>query len=266
VVAVHAGRRAAAAGGVPRAFTIGLVADAIFEERRLAEIYDPLDPDRSDLDLYAALTEEFGARTVLDVGCGTGTFACLLAARGIEVVGVDPAGASLDVARAKPGADRVRWIQGDATMLPPLRVDLVTMTANVAQVFLTDREWLSALHGVHAALRGGGRFVFETRDPARQAWRTWNREHSLARVDIPAAGTVETWVEVTDVSGEFVSFRHTFVFKTDETVLTSDSTLRFRDHAEITSSLLAAGFVVTEVRDAPDRPGLEFVFVAARRD
>jgi len=48
------------------------VADAHFEVPRLAEIYDPLDPDRSDLDAYAALAGEFGARTVLDIGCGTG--------------------------------------------------------------------------------------------------------------------------------------------------------------------------------------------------
>jgi hypothetical protein len=97
------------------------VADAIFEERRLAEIYDPLDPGRSDLDVYAALAEEFGARTVLDVGC-------------------------------------------------------------------TDGEWASMLRGIHAALRRGGRLAFEIRNPARQAWRTWDREHSLACIDIPEAG------------------------------------------------------------------------------
>jgi hypothetical protein len=34
---------------------------------RLAEIYDPLDPDRSDLDAYTALPREFGAQTVLDI-------------------------------------------------------------------------------------------------------------------------------------------------------------------------------------------------------
>jgi 2-polyprenyl-3-methyl-5-hydroxy-6-metoxy-1,4-benzoquinol methylase len=87
------------------------MADALFEEPRLAAVYDLLDPDRSDLDVYAAVTVEFGARTVLDIGCGTGTFACLLAGRGMQVIGVDPAAASLDVARAKPGARRVRWIQ-----------------------------------------------------------------------------------------------------------------------------------------------------------
>jgi dihydrofolate reductase len=51
------------------------VADAIFEEPRLAEIYDELDPDRSDVDAYAAMAAEFGAESVLDVGCGTGTLA-----------------------------------------------------------------------------------------------------------------------------------------------------------------------------------------------
>ena len=56
----------------------------------------------------------------MDAGCGTGTFALLLAGRGLDVIGVDPARASLDVARAKPEAERVSWIRGDATSLPPL--------------------------------------------------------------------------------------------------------------------------------------------------
>jgi len=64
------------------------VADAIFGEPRLAGIYDPLDPDRSDLDAYLAVAEEFSAESVLDIGCGTGTLACLLAARGLEVIAV----------------------------------------------------------------------------------------------------------------------------------------------------------------------------------
>jgi 2-polyprenyl-3-methyl-5-hydroxy-6-metoxy-1,4-benzoquinol methylase len=78
------------------------VPDPIFADPRLSRIYDPGDPDRSDLEAYDAIVDELGAGSVLDVGCGTGTFAVLLAARGIEVVGVDPAAASLDVARASP--------------------------------------------------------------------------------------------------------------------------------------------------------------------
>ena len=98
--------------------------DAIFDDPVLAALYDPLDTDRSDIDAYVAMVDEFGARSLLDVGCGTGELACRLALRGVDVVGVDPAGASLDVARAKAGAERVRWIHGDATTLPQLQVDL----------------------------------------------------------------------------------------------------------------------------------------------
>jgi hypothetical protein len=47
------------------------VADALFEEPRLAAIYDAIDDDRSDLDVYAAIVDELGAQVVLHVGCGT---------------------------------------------------------------------------------------------------------------------------------------------------------------------------------------------------
>jgi SAM-dependent methyltransferase len=240
------------------------VADAHFEVPRLAEIYDPLDPDRSDLDAYAAVAGEFAARTILDIGCGTGTFACLLAGRGLEVIAADPAAASLGVARRKPGAGRVRWVHADATALPPLQVDLVTMTGNVAQVFVTDEEWAAVLAAVHEALRPGGRLVFESRDPGQKAWLGWNRDQTYQRAVIPDAGPVQTWIDLTKAEGSLVSFRTTFVFDSDGAVLTSDSTLRFRSRGELADSLTAAGLVVDEVRDAPDRPRLEFVFIARK--
>jgi ubiquinone/menaquinone biosynthesis C-methylase UbiE len=247
------------------------VADAIFEEPRLAEIYDPMDPDRADLDAYAAMAAEWGAQSVLDVGCGTGVLACLLARRGVRVTGIDPAAASLAVARRKPGADRVHWLHGGATALPGLAAppaDLATMTGNVAQVFVTGQEWAATLAAVRQALRPGGRLVFESRDPARQAWLEWNRDQTYRRVDIPGAGPVQTWTDLTraeeHAGGNLVSFRMTFVFEQDGAVLTSDSTLRFRSRGELADSLASAGLTVEEVRDAPDRPGREFVFVAQR--
>jgi len=240
------------------------MADAVFEDKRLAEIYDPLDPDRGDLDLYINLTEEFHCRSVLDIGCGTGTLACLLAERGIDVTALDPAAASLDVARDKAYADRVEWVLGGVASLPPLKVDLVTMTGNVAQVFLTDYEWSSTLKAAAAALRPGGLLVFETRDPARRDWEEWNRGQTFKRTVLPNVGEVETWVDLAHVNLPFVSFRWTFVFMSDRTASTSDSTLRFWERAEMTNSLVRHGFTVDDIRDAPDRPGREFVFVARR--
>jgi SAM-dependent methyltransferase len=240
------------------------VADAAFTEPRLAELYDPLDSDRSDLDAYLAIAAEFGAATIVDIGCGTGTLACLLAQRGLTVTGVDPAAASLDIARRKPGADRVRWLHADATAVPPLAADLVTMTGNVAQVFVTDQEWAAVLLAVRQALRPGGRLVFESRDPAKQAWLAWNRDQTYRRIVIPGVGPIQTWTDLTGAGEGLVSFRETVEFASDGAVLTAKSTLRFRERAELASSLASAGLVAGEVRDAPDRPGLEFVFVARR--
>ncbi|MCL2731010.1 MAG: class I SAM-dependent methyltransferase [Actinomycetia bacterium] len=240
------------------------MADECFGHPRLAAIYDPLDPDRGDLDAYLRTAADLGARRVLDIGCGTGVFALLLADRGIEVVGVDPAGASIDVARAKPGSERVRWLRGDATDLPPLQVDLATMTANVAQGIADPRAWQDTLRGAHAALRPGGHLVFETRDPARRAWQEWTREKSHRVTEIHGAGPVETWVELVEVALPLVTFRWTYRFAADGQVLTSDSTLRFREREEVERDLAARGFTVEDVRDAPDRPGKEFVFVARR--
>ncbi len=236
--------------------------DQSFANPRLVNLYDHFDSDRSDLDHYLVIVDEFGARSVLDVGCGTGTFACLLAETGISVCGVDPAAASLAVAQRKPGADAVTWILGDATTLPPIQVDMAVMTGNVAQVFVSDAQWSATLAGIRGALSPHGGLVFEVRDPARRAWENWVPSKTFQRVEVTGVGIVETWIEVIEVSLPLVAFRHSFRFD-DGSQMTSDSTLRFRTGDEITASLHDAGFTVDEVRDASDRPGLEWVFIAS---
>lgn len=198
--------------------------DAIFADRRLVPLYDLFDGDRGDLAAYHSIVDELGASLVLDVGCGTGSLAIVLARHGHRVIGVDPAEASLDVARAKDGARRVRWIHGDAMAIPTLDADLATMTGNVAQVFLTDDDWARTLQNI----------------------------------------PVERRFEVIDVSLPTVSFRFTYRFPLDGTEVTSESTLRFRGQDEVESTLNANGYLVLDVRQAPDRPGQEFVFITKR--
>jgi SAM-dependent methyltransferase len=233
--------------------------DAIFAHPRLAAVYDVFDGDRGDLAAYRAIVAGLGARHVVDVGCGTGELALLLAADGLLVTGVDPAEASLDVARAKPGAQQVTWICGDATGLPALGADLAVMTGNVAQVFLSDEAWTATLDGITAALRPGGHFVFETRRPEAEAWQQWAAEPAEVVI-----GGVRRRFEVTAVSLPLVTFRYEYTFADGEQV-SSESTLRFRDRAEVEQSLTACGYDVLDVREAPDRPGLEFVFLARAR-
>jgi ubiquinone/menaquinone biosynthesis C-methylase UbiE len=241
---------------------MGRPPDPLFADRRLAATYDLFESDRSDLESYERIVDELGARSVLDIGCGTGEFACRLARRGIAVTAVDPAEASVEIARAKAGAERVTWIVGDATTLPPLKLDLATMTANVAQVFVGDDDWRATLERIHRALRPGGHLVFEARDPSRQAWLDWTAGRTYQQATSAAGELVETWCDLTSVDGELVTFRWTNRFASDGATMVSDSTLRFRTRDDLERSLADTGYQLIEVRDAPDRPGKEMVFIA----
>ncbi|MCB0408225.1 MAG: class I SAM-dependent methyltransferase, partial [Bdellovibrionales bacterium] len=109
--------------------------DLIFENPRLVAIYDAFDGEREDLDHYLNIVGEFNVKSVLDIGCGTGCFAHLLYRNNFEVIGLEPAEASLVVAREKPNGNNIRWILGDTSKLSSVNVDMAVMTGNVAQVF-----------------------------------------------------------------------------------------------------------------------------------
>jgi SAM-dependent methyltransferase len=236
--------------------------DPAFADPRLARLYDVFDDDRGDLDAYVAIAEEVSAGTVVDVGCGTGSLAVRLAGLGLTVVGVDPAGASLAVARAKPHAQRVRWVHGDATALEELHLsaDLAVMTGNVAQVFVSDEDWVRTLDAVHTCLRPGGWLALETRRPEARDWERW--DVAPTPVDLPGGETVVFRCKVTRVEPPLVTFETTTTI--GEQVVPSSSTLRFRQRQEVAADLVQHGFDVVDVREAPDRPGKELVFLARR--
>lgn len=60
--------------------------------------------------------------------------------------------------------------------------------------------------------------VVASQRTAYRAWQEWNREASHTVTEIEGVGVVETWVEVTEVSGPLVTFRSTWVFASDGAV------------------------------------------------
>jgi SAM-dependent methyltransferase len=238
--------------------------DATFSDPRQAVLYDVFNSDRSDLEVYVGIADEVEAHRVVDVGCGTGSLAVRLAELGFSVVGVDPAEASLDVARAKPNAELVRWVHGDATALVGLETaaDLAVMTGNVAQVFVSDEDWSATLRAIRTCLRPGGWFVFETRRSEVRDWETWDLAPSP--VDLPDGRTAVVSCTVTEIALPFVTFEGSIAI--GEEIMRSTSTLRFRERNELERDLSGCGFNVLDVRDAPDRPGKEMVFLTQARD
>ncbi|MEP6624223.1 MAG: class I SAM-dependent methyltransferase [Acidimicrobiia bacterium] len=229
-------------------------------------MYDAMCPWARDDDFFACVVAESGAAVrVLDLGCGTGRLALGLTAAGHTVTGIDPARASLDAARAKPGAERVTWIEGTSPNASAGAFDVAVMTSHVAQFFLTDDEWMTTLHDLRRALVDGGRLSFDTRDPAARAWERWPIDWNRG-VNLADGRVVRLAVEVTNVDGDVVSHDICYEFPEGD-VLVSSATLRFRSEPALRTCLDNAGFAVEHIfggwdRDAIGHADGEFLVVA----
>lgn len=105
--------------------------------------------------------------SVLDVGCGTGRHSVELAARGLEVVGVDISEGMLDQARARAQASgvEVEWVHADATRYRhPRSLDAAICLCEGAINLVGHDEDpvahdLAILRNIGAALQPGAPFV-----------------------------------------------------------------------------------------------------------
>ncbi|EBM0725437.1 class I SAM-dependent methyltransferase, partial [Salmonella enterica subsp. enterica serovar Senftenberg] len=97
-----------------------------------------------------------GAATALDLGCGTGDSAAMLADFGLRVVGCDIATDMLESARRK--YPHIHFRQADIRTVPPdLRgFDVVTMCGDIPNHLLSQADLVATLRGAVAALRVGG--------------------------------------------------------------------------------------------------------------
>jgi SAM-dependent methyltransferase len=100
-------------------------------------------------------------RRVLDLCCGLGRHAILLAARGYQVTGLDRSADALAEARRRHHAG-VAWVEGDMRDLAALPGPFDAVL-NLWQSFgyFDAATNTAVLRQIHAALRPGGRFVLD---------------------------------------------------------------------------------------------------------
>ena len=212
-----------------------------YQNAQIAEIYDLANPWAPEYDFYLSLA---GLRpcSVLDLGCGTGTLCCALAARGHRVTGVDPAAAMLAVARSKPHAEQVEWVESSAQNYKThRRFDLIVMTGHAFQILLTDADALAALQTMRDHLKERGRIAFETRNPRVDWAGEWATRPSRM---LPGGQLFET-LEITGKDGEFISFQTSY--RLPHVTLTTSSTLRFPSREHVEALIAHSGLVVREV-------------------
>jgi SAM-dependent methyltransferase len=145
-----------------------------------------------------------GARSILDLGCGTGRHARELAALGFTVTGVDRSAEMVAIARQTPTTG-ARFFEGDlGTMRLDERFDVVTSLFHVFSYQTTNQALSAAFATAHAHLRDGGVLVFDawygpavlSDPPAVRVKRLSNDEMEVVRISEPTLHANRNVVDV----------------------------------------------------------------------
>ena len=219
--------------------------DRLYADPALARFYDRDNGWTADRAFCLGLAA--GRRRVLDLGCGTGELAIrIVSEHGAAVTAVDPAGAMLDLARAKPGAEEVRWVEADARSLRlGERFDLIVMTGHAFQTLLSPGDRAAGLATIALHLAPGGRFVFDSRNPAVREWEDWRPGPSLRRIDDPVLGPVAAWDDAAwDEASGVVTYETHYRVEADGRHLGGISRIAFPAFDALAGAISAAGLRV----------------------
>lgn len=218
--------------------------DQLYHDPALADFYDLESSWAIDDDYCRTLAAT--AQSVLDLGCGTGRLTVTLADGSREVVGIDPAAAMLDIARAKPNGERITWIVDDARHARLGRTfDLVLLTGHAFQVFLTPPDQLAVLRTIAAHLNPEGRFIFDSSNPLAEEWRGWTRDKTLQILQHPHFGEVDAWHTVQYAADTNIATYEThYVAKTGGQTFSAQSQIRFAPQNELAAAITEAGLTV----------------------
>jgi ubiquinone/menaquinone biosynthesis C-methylase UbiE len=192
--------------------------------------------------------------SLLDLGCGTGTMALLLAREGWDVVGVDASEGMIAEAQRKAEAAGVqaRFFRADLRVLS--LHDRFDAAVSLYDVFnhLSDVEELSAtLRNTRRVLRTGGVLIFDVNN-ARGYRRLWRDRETIRHRDF----TMVLENRFSPAHRRAVSdIRVSFTDGGEDLVETIEQ--KYFLKREIRAALESAGFAVSEARDFafPSAPG-----------
>lgn len=220
--------------------------ETLYHDTELVEVYDAINASRDDFDFYNKVLPHAPA-PVLDIGCGTGTFALDMARRGYAVTAVDPAPQMIAVAMRKDIHNSVEWVTGHVSDLPrDRRYETVFMTGHAFQCLLQNSQIAALFGAVAQRLQSGGSFWFETRNPATKPWLRWTPEYAAPPVILAGGRSVQVVHEVVAVCQDMVTFKERYNFSDKSRALISQSTLRFPELNEIIKIAVQNGLTMSQ--------------------
>lgn len=137
----------------------------------LAEFYDQLTTDVPYVRWANYLEKQFARhknpiRSIVELGCGTGTLAAILAARGYQVTAVDLSPDMLSVAAEKCEGLDVHLVCQDMSKLAlPMQADAVICCLDSLNYVTRPAQVQRTFQRVFRALKPGGLFLFDVKTP-----------------------------------------------------------------------------------------------------
>ncbi|OCS82832.1 class I SAM-dependent methyltransferase [Caryophanon tenue] len=208
-------------------------------------VYDQINLYERDKNFFRQLLQQLEVKTLADVGCGTGRLTLAFAEDGYHITAIDPHEGAIAYAKKKVAAQPITWIVGDSRQLRTNTYDAVVMTANVAQVFVTEESWHDVVADVFRALKPGGHFIFDTRNPLAKVWEQWMQDTTPdSAVDEVSGEPLDIWTHYEGTNGDVLTYIETVKRqRTGEVIAQEKSRLKFRTKQVIEQALQQAGFV-----------------------
>jgi SAM-dependent methyltransferase len=130
---------------------------------RIAEVYDELHAGLADVEpIVDALADLARGGRVLELGIGTGRIALPLAARGIDIYGIDASEAMVAKLRAKEGGAKIPVTMGDfADVGVEGSFSLTFVVFNTFFALLSQEDQIRCFHRVAQHLTDNGVFLIE---------------------------------------------------------------------------------------------------------
>jgi ubiquinone/menaquinone biosynthesis C-methylase UbiE len=208
-------------------------------------------------------------RTVLDVGCGTGSAAFVMADRGLDVVGVDASAEMIAEARRKgEGRGNPRFLVSRMEALDiPERFDLAASLFDTVNYVTNPADLQEAFHRIHRHLLPGGLWIFDMNTPFALEMELFTQNNLRT-----GAEPRYDWRSHYDRGARLTTVDMTFYVKRGNRRVTMKETHRQRAYAldEIRAMLESAGFEVLDIAEAYTGRPLEpdsdrAMFVTRRR-
>jgi SAM-dependent methyltransferase len=219
---------------------------------------------------------------ILELGCGTGRVALVLAAHGFRVTGLDLSEQMLNVFRGKLSekpsiADKISLVHGD---MAHFRLDrkftLIIAPFRAFQSLTADKDIDNALACIREHLADGGIFIVNVFNPRRTMDESWCYGETVQweRLDEATGNYVvkKHWGDKIDTAGQVIyphfAFEITYTNGKTERI-TDDLRLKYYYKDQLRDRVVAAGLEVADSYSWYDKSpldGREIIFVCRRKN